>query len=105
DNSAVRVDAQSAGAKLSDEDVDADAVRSDVPCDHEVPRALAAVGLPQPTEGPPIDVDVENRVDSVLERRPGDGDASVRPGAVLDGPFSERMVRCPHADDDVPQCP
>ena len=74
-----------------------------MPCDHEVPRALAAVGLPQPTEGPRIDVDVENRVDSVIERRAGDGDASVRPGAVVDGPFSERMVRCPHADHDVCQ--
>src|SRR5206468_1162644 len=93
--------AKPARAELADERVDADAVRSHVPRDHEVLRTLAPEELPQPPEGPRINVDIENRVDAVLEGRSGDREPSVRPRAVVDRPFSERTADLPHADRDA----
>src|SRR5437899_12895105 len=96
-NPPVRADAHPARPQLADERVDADTVRGEVSGDHEVLRALTAIELPQATEGPRIDVDVENRVDAVFVRRPGDRNAAVRARAMMDGPFPERIVDFPHA--------
>src|SRR3989442_8688817 len=87
--------------ELPDEDVDSEAVRRDVARDDEVLRALAAVLLPEPPQVTRIDVDVENGVDTRVERRLRDGMPPVRPRPVDHDPFSEGILLAPHPDDDL----
>ena len=83
ENPTERVDRDAPLPEFADEYVDADAVRSDVAGDDEALRTLSAVLLPEPAQVPPINVDVENGVDAVVERRLRDRIASVRARAIF----------------------
>src|SRR3989304_133586 len=99
---AVAVDLEASLPQLPDQDVDPDAVRGDVARDDEVLPALAAVLVPQASQVPGIDVDVENGVDAVLERGLRDRVAPVRARPVDHDPLSERVRLFPPPPDALP---
>src|SRR5438445_3890153 len=86
--------------ELPDEHIDPDTVRGDMARDDEVLRALTAVLFPEPAQVPRIDVDVENGVDAVVERRLRDGVPPVRARPVDNDPLSEGILLAPHPHDD-----
>src|SRR2546428_9790573 len=101
DDAAEAIDRHAPFPELPDENVDPDAVRRDVAGDDEVLRALAPVLLSEPPQVTRIDVDIENGVDTRVERGFRDGIPSVRAGPVDYDPFSEGILLAPHPDDDL----